>query len=306
MMGAVVDLDETAVDVAVIGAGLAGSIAACLLARAGTRVILVDRERNKSFKIGETLAGEAQAILVTHQLNAVIEQVERLESSGKRSIWGSTRLIERSGILNPYGGGWHLDRAAFDVALLREAIKAGAAPIAPASLEQIERAAHGWTMFVKSREMRHRVSAKTIIDASGRSRFFARKQGIPQIVYDALVGCYRVFQTTSAIDSDLSTTIESESLGWWYSSRIPGQRRVVVFFTDRDLMRRSRWSGNSWEGSLRGTAIIQGLIRDHGYQWSAKLARNWPIRRGWPHRRERGGGRSAMRRLLSIRFLPVA
>lgn len=258
--------DEIDIDFAVIGSGPAGSIVACLLARAGARVALIDRERDKSFKIGETLPGETRPMLKTYQLDGVIDQVDKLKSSGNRSFWGSARPIERSSILNPYGGGWHVDRLAFDAALLREALKAGAELIAPVFVEKFERTECGWRIRLKSGETMRCLRAGTTIDASGRNRFFVRKQAVPQIKHDALVGCYRVFQTNSVMDTDLFTTIESDPSGWWYSSCIPGQRRVVVYFTDFDLLRENSWSGNLWGESLKITAMIKGLIGDYGYQ----------------------------------------
>ncbi len=205
-------------------------------------------------------------MLARYNLEGVIDQVDKVESSGNRSIWGSPRPIERSSILNPYGGGWHVDRAAFDAALRRKALEAGAQLFAPVFVRQIERTGRCWGIVFESGETRRRLQAGTIIDASGRNRAFVKQQGVPQIKHDALVGCYRVFQTTSVMDTDLFTTIESSPSGWWYSSRIPDQRRVVIYFTDLDLVRGNFWSGNSWEGPIEITAIIKGLVRDYDYQ----------------------------------------
>ena len=46
---------EELYDVAIIGGGPAGSTAATLLARAGRRVIILERDRFPRFKIGESL-----------------------------------------------------------------------------------------------------------------------------------------------------------------------------------------------------------------------------------------------------------
>jgi flavin-dependent dehydrogenase len=42
-------------DIAIIGGGRAGSTAAALLARAGRRVVLFEREKSPRFHIGESL-----------------------------------------------------------------------------------------------------------------------------------------------------------------------------------------------------------------------------------------------------------
>ena len=39
-----------------------------------------------------------------------------------------------------------------------------------------------------------------------------------------------------AADQDTATTVEAVESGWWYTSAIPGARRVVALLTDGDLL----------------------------------------------------------------------
>ena len=53
--GSIKTMSSTIYDVAIIGGGPAGSTAAALLARAGRRVVLFEREKFPRFHIGESL-----------------------------------------------------------------------------------------------------------------------------------------------------------------------------------------------------------------------------------------------------------
>src|SRR5262252_2795187 len=76
-------MPETNYDVAIIGGGPAGSTAATLLARAGRRVIVCEREKFPRFHIGESL------------LPVSMKTFTRL---------GVHEKFERAGFLRKYGG----------------------------------------------------------------------------------------------------------------------------------------------------------------------------------------------------------
>lgn len=116
------DAAKTAWDVAVIGAGPAGSVAAHQLSRRGLRTILIDRAQFPRRKVcGSCLNQNAISALSAAGLG---ELPARLGAVPLRSIRLSSN--GRSADLR-WPGGVSLSRGAFDAELIREASRAGAA-----------------------------------------------------------------------------------------------------------------------------------------------------------------------------------
>ena len=112
------------VDVLIAGAGPAGSIAALRLARAGARVLLVDRARFPRDKLcGDTLNPGAMRVLERHGLRARVEAVSRPLEGMLLTGNGGVR------VRGTYGRGLMaraLTRRVLDELLIEAAVAAGA------------------------------------------------------------------------------------------------------------------------------------------------------------------------------------
>lgn len=108
-------------DVVVIGAGLAGALTACLVARTGQRVLLVDKQAFPRDKVcGACLSQHALAVLRQADLEAVPAALGGLPYDAFR-LWSHGKSAEV-----PLPEGCAVSRRALDNHLVQTAIEAGA------------------------------------------------------------------------------------------------------------------------------------------------------------------------------------
>src|SRR5215831_15306980 len=117
-------------DVLVAGGGPAGSAAAAWLARAGHRVVLVERDQFPRFHIGESLLASVNDVLAAIGADEIVRQ------AGFPKKWGAT-FMPSDGSLERYldfstapdarmPQTWQVPRATLDHLLLRHAAASGA------------------------------------------------------------------------------------------------------------------------------------------------------------------------------------
>lgn len=237
-------------DVIVLGGGPAGSAAARRLASRSLSVLIIEAKNRVDFKIGETLPGIATQLVYRAGFSNVFRNVPHVKCSGNQSSWGSSEFQFRSGLLNPYGGGSHVDRAKFDEQLLSEAVAAGAQLLRGVRPQSWARCKSGWKINLPP-EARP-VYGDAIVDCTGRQASFARSQGAKRLTIDKQIAIVGLLSDLHRSDTDLTTTIEAAHYGWWYTALLPNRRRVVVCFSDGDLL--------SWLGA-RSRKGFTKLIR---------------------------------------------
>lgn len=217
------------VDVAVLGAGAAGSAAASILAP-HVSVVLIDRAAEPAWRIGETLPGAARRPLAAIGAWDRFQQAGHAPSPVKVSRWGGDEPVTLDSFRDPDGVGWRLDRAVFEKDLRDTAADRGADLVAPENVATLARTASGWTVTLSSGRQ---IEARLIIDASGRRSRLLQPFGQKRLSVDRLA-C--VYQRVPALgEPDPSTYTEATADGWWYTALLPGGMRLVAFHSDNDL-----------------------------------------------------------------------
>jgi flavin-dependent dehydrogenase len=251
---------QHAFDVAVIGAGPAGSAAARCLASTGCRVLLAERTRFESRRVGESLGPEAQPQLTALGVWERFLATGPVPSWETRSLWGDETPRAYSHLLSPYGCAWHVDRARFDRMLAAAAVEAGAALREGTALAACRDDGTRWQLVLVGREATMEASARILVDATGRGARIARRLGARRRVFDALIG-----STAWLLGADTSeqgfTLLEAEAGGWWYSAPAGMREMVAMLATDGDLAGRGRLHAlTGWRARLAAAPVTAGRI----------------------------------------------
>lgn len=215
-------------DLLVAGAGPAGAAAAIAATGRGLNVVLLHDARGSAWP-GESLPPGMAGLVDAAFGTGLLDEDRHLVAYGTRAAWGSADLVETDFLANPLGGGWLLDRARFDADARARAIAAGTTMV-EGRLESVAAASDGWDITL--RDGRH-IAARFILDATGRGAAVARRLGVGREVFDRQVA---LVATLDDADTYRGTSVEAVANGWWYTTPLPGGRRVLAFLTDADLL----------------------------------------------------------------------
>ncbi|MFO0807511.1 MAG: FAD-dependent monooxygenase [Gemmataceae bacterium] len=148
-------------DVVIVGAGPAGALAACLVARAGRSVLLLDRAAWPRSKVcGNVINGNAFANLRAANLAHVLDGAVRCDRF-LLAVAGKFASI-------PLNGSHVLSREALDARLVRQAVDAGAI-FRPATAARLDEANTNcsWRSLALAGDTHERAYARVVIAADG-------------------------------------------------------------------------------------------------------------------------------------------
>ena len=168
-------------DVIVVGGGPAGSTAGALIAEAGRRVLVVDREKFPRFRLGESLM---PATYWTLERLGVLDKMKCSDFPTKHSVQffaktGKGTAPYYFSTVEPHESSqtWQVDRYEFDHMLLRNAAEKGADVFEQVRVHDV--------LFEDDRDTGIRaefsdgekrdIKAKVVVDATGQSALLAKK-----------------------------------------------------------------------------------------------------------------------------------
>ncbi|KJA24104.1 hypothetical protein HYPSUDRAFT_200910 [Hypholoma sublateritium FD-334 SS-4] len=237
-------------DVVIVGGGPAGSATTLSLFKHSGKLscLIIDDADPDVFKIGESLPPEAIRLL--HRLDGSLSKslTEQIASgvhrlcTGNASAWATATAEERHAILNPFGHGLHLDRAAFDetmrAVIVQLSQKDSRIALIKGRLIDLQSDNGCWAIRVEVGDETRTIHTEWLIDASGRRASLATKLGRKIITPNALLAFYALFVGPELTDpaqgdNDNRTLIEAAPEGWFYSSLLSRSpcTRIVVFHT---------------------------------------------------------------------------
>ncbi|WP_437720282.1 FAD-dependent monooxygenase [Sorangium sp. So ce861] len=245
-------------DVAVAGAGPAGAVAACLLARAGLSVLLCDSRLVDSaapVKPGEALPGAAVRLLRACDLPLPGDSGRHKLIGGNISVWGWPEPVHRDFLNEPDGPGWRLDRAVFEAELVSAALAAGARAL-PLNLARVAREETRWRLWSRG-GAGWRVSF--LVDASGRAASLARRLGATRRRDEALVAVVGRARPDPAYRLN-RTLVETVPQGWWYAALLPDGAPVFMLHSRPDEAARLLARPEEWRAALADTRHVSAAF----------------------------------------------
>lgn len=168
-----------AVEILIVGAGPAGSVAAALLRQQGRQVLVIEREEFPRFSIGESLLPQSMAYLEqAGMLRAVVEAGFQFKNGAAFMRRGQyTDFDFRDKHSEGWGTTYQVQRAHFDHILAKEAARFGAEVRHRHEVLDIELGENGAPALVTVKGPdggQYRVRAGFILDASGFGRILPR------------------------------------------------------------------------------------------------------------------------------------
>jgi 2-polyprenyl-6-methoxyphenol hydroxylase-like FAD-dependent oxidoreductase len=226
-------METPSFDIAIAGGGPGGSATAISLLNhdPSLSVALIEATRYESHRVGETLPPPARAILEHLRVWESFKSQSHSEAHGTSAAWGAASLQDNEFFFMPSNVGWHLDRAAFDAMLAKEAQRRGAKLMLDTRVRGAQRKDKGWRLTLSNGNA---IAARFIVDATGGATL-ARRCGARFIEADCLIGIAGFFDQSNG---NPRTLVEAFEHGWWYTAGLPGSRRIAICMTDADVARR--------------------------------------------------------------------
>ena len=164
-------------DVAIIGAGPAGTVAAALLNKQGFNVCILEKQHFPRFVIGESLLPAAMDILAEAGLSAAIEAAGFQQKNGIAFTW--QRHYASFDFGQQYGSGRtsaiQVEREHFDKILADETIRQGVQTRFGENVVNIDNGGELAVLYVQPQHGRkYGIRARFILDASGYFRTVPR------------------------------------------------------------------------------------------------------------------------------------
>ncbi len=167
---------QTDVDVLIIGAGPAGTMAASILQREGFRLLVVEKQQFPRFVIGESLLPHCMDLLKEADLLECVERKNFIQKNGavfKRGD-GTCNFDFSAQFTAGWKYTWQVPRAEFDQALAEEVARRGVEILFGHGVAAVNFNSHATVTLEQADGSKREVTAKFVLDCSGFGRVLPR------------------------------------------------------------------------------------------------------------------------------------
>jgi len=252
-------------DVAIIGGGPAGSTAATLLARAGRRVVVCEREKFPRFHIGESLLPVSMKTFTRLGVHEKFERAGFLKKYGGEMASAccdmGVKFYFKDGYRSQTESSYQVPRAEFDQLLLDHAAENGAEVREQTAVRGVEFFDDRVELKVQSKSVApEKITARYVIDASGRQsvlgNHFKLKETYPHLQKISIFAHYEGVELEEGRDAALTRMVRAADRWFWYIP-LPNDRSSIGIVCDTALYRQSKKSPEEFlEQSLAGQPFL--------------------------------------------------
>jgi flavin-dependent dehydrogenase len=254
-------------DVAIIGGGPAGSTAAALLARAGRRVIVFEREKFPRFHIGESLLPFSMKAFTRLGLHEKFRRAGFIKKFGGEFFSAcsseGTKFYFKDAYRSQTDHSYQVTRADFDKLLLDHAAESGAEVHESTGVKSVEFANEHVDLAITNGKS---IRARYVIDASGCNSVLGTKFNIKK-TYEhlkklSIFAHYEGVWRPQGIDATLTVLVRGIDR-WFWIIPLTTERTSIGVVLDSETFRSSKQKPEDFlEHALLEQPVIMRRMRD--------------------------------------------
>ena len=258
-------------DVAIIGGGPAGSVAGALLARAGRRVIVLERDKFPRFHIGESLLPFSMQAFTRLGLHEKFVRAGFMEKFGGE-MYGAcggdgVKFYFEDGFRSQTDRSYQVTRADFDKVLLDHAAESGAEVREETSVEKIDFSDDDARLAISRKNgTPEEIRARYVIDASGRNSIlsakFKLKKNYEHLQKVSVFAHYDGMSRAAGRDGTLTRMVRAIDR-WFWVIPLTATRTSVGVVLDGDVFKKSGLSAEDFlQQAIEEQPVLMEAMRD--------------------------------------------